>query len=159
MKEILIPICAAALLTAVYKALSPGGKQSAQIKLLAACFFAVTVIRAAAGAVGAWDIPELAFTDGSYNDYTVRITDTLKAETADALRRTIEERLSEEGLSPEKIYIDVHIADNGRISINEIRLVFAASTDSVRAERAAAAVRSITGGSVAVYAEVPGGSR
>ena len=159
MKEILIPICAAAIMTAVYKAIVPAGKSASQIKLLAACFFAVTVIRAAAGAAGLIDIPASGITDGTYNDYSVQVTETMKSETVNALRRSIEERLAEENIVPEKIYIDVHIADNGRISINEIRLVFTGNADPMQAERAAAIVRSLTGGSVKVYTVVQGGDR
>ncbi|MCR4779477.1 MAG: hypothetical protein K5876_00125 [Ruminiclostridium sp.] len=153
MKEMLVSVCAAALLTAVYKALVPAERSGAQIKLLTACFFVVTAVNAFMGAAGLAELPELTASAGTYNDYTVRVTETVKSETAGALRRAIEERLSEEGIYPEKIYIDVHIADNDRISINEIRLVFAGDDGAPYSERAVAAVRGLVGASVRVSAQ------
>ena len=153
MKEMLITICAAAIMTAVYKAIAPTDRFGTQIKLLTACFFILSVISAVSGLNEAWDISDITIPDGGYNDYSVRLGESISEETAAVLRREISERLAEENIFPEKIYIDIHISDNGRISINEIKLVFDSRYLGNTADRAVVLVKKMTGTSIKVTAE------
>lgn len=154
-RQMLFSICAAAVITAVYKALIPTDRFSAQIKLLISCFFAVTVINAVSGLNDAWDFSDILGADTSYNDYTVQVFGLAEEKTADALRDAIFEKLAEEGIVPEKIYIDVNISDNGSISISDIKLVFGSVSDySENAERAVMLTKRLTGAGIGVTAEL-----
>ena len=153
MKEVLFSICVTAMLTAVYKALVPADRFGAQIKLLVACFFTVSVINAMCGVVPFWDISEITDTDTSYNDYSVRFRELTADETAGNLRKAISEKLGEHGITPEKIYIDVDISDNGSISISEIKLVFVQKEYGLYAEKAIVLARSVVGTKTKISAE------
>lgn len=153
MKEILISICVTAVMTGVYKALVPSDKMSSQVKLLVSCFFMVSVINAVSGAVPFWDISDILDADTSYNDYSVQLEKLTAEETANELRKRISEKLAEENISPEKIYIDVNISDSGSISISEIKLVFIRKEYELHGQRAVVLVRSVTGTKVKVTAE------
>ena len=155
MKEMLFSICAAAVITAVYKALIPSDKFSAQIKLLVACFFAVSVINAVSGLNAAWDFSDILAADTSYNDYNVQVFGLAEEKTADALRAVIYEKLAEEGIFPEKIYIDMNISSGGTISISEIKLVFGSVSDfDSYAQRAVTVTGHIVGSGTGVTAEL-----
>ncbi|MBQ9484445.1 MAG: hypothetical protein IJU82_09655 [Ruminiclostridium sp.] len=153
MKELLISICVTAVMTGVYKALVPSDKMSSQVKLLVSCFFMVSVINAVSGAVPFWDISDILDADTSYNDYSVQLEKLTAEETANELRKRISEKLAEENISPEKIYIDVNISDSGSISISEIKLVFIRKEYELHGQRAVVLVRSVTGTKVKVTAE------
>lgn len=152
MREAIISICAAAIITAVYKALAPTNKFGAQIKLLTVCFFILSAVNAVTGLNEAWDMSGIV-PDSSYHDYSVQFGERVTEETAAVLRRDIAARLAEENIFPEKIYIDTHISDNGSISINEIKLVFSAKDTGDTAERAVDAVKRLVGTSIKVTAE------
>ena len=155
MKEMLFSICAAAVITAVYKALIPSDRFSAQIKLLTACFFAVTVINAVGGLVPAWDFSDILAADTSYNDYTVQVFGIAEEKTADALRKVMYEKLAEEGIVPEKIYADMNISSGGTISISEIKLVFGSVNEyEANAQRAVMITNRLVGTETAVTAEL-----
>ena len=155
MRQMLFSICAAAVITTLYKALIPTERFSAQIKLLISCFFAVTVINAVSGLNAAWDFSDILSADTSYNDYTVQVFGFAEEKTADALRAVIYEKLGEEGIVPEKIYIDVNISDNGSISISDIKLVFGSVSDyAAYAERAVALTKRLAGTGTGVTAEI-----
>ncbi len=153
MNEVLFSVCAASMLTAIYRYFAPTDKFAAQVKLLLACFFVLTVIGAVSGAYDRLDLPDIAQADGAYNDYTVQIKSMTARETAENLRKTIRERLAEKDIRPEKIYIDVNISDTDCISISEVRLVFTADEYDANAKRAVVLVRRMTGTDVAVTAE------
>lgn len=140
-------------MTGVYKALVPSDKMSSQVKLLVSCFFMVSVINAVSGAVPFWDISDILDADTSYNDYSVQLEKLTAEETANELRKRISEKLAEENISPEKIYIDVNISDSGSISISEIKLVFIRKEYELHGQRAVVLVRSVTGTKVKVTAE------
>ena len=154
MKEMLVSICAAAILTAVYKAFAPMDRFGAQLKLLVACFFAVSVIGAVSGTSAVADIAEIAATDTSYNDYSVQFGQLTAEETANNLRAAVSAQLAEEGIVPEKIYVDVNIPDSGSISISEIKLVFGQTDYALYAQRAVVLTRKITGTKIKVTAEL-----
>lgn len=153
MREALISICAAAIITAIYKALIPSDKFISQIKLLTACFFILSAVSAVSGLNDAWDISDIIVPDGSYNDYSVQIGTAVSEETVNILRRNIYEKLAEENIFPEKIYIDINISDNSRISINEIKLVFDENDYNLYAERAVVLIRKLAGTTIKVTAE------
>ena len=155
MKSVLFSICAAAVVTAVYKAVAPVEKFSGQIKLLISCFFILTVISAVSGASGLWDFSDITAIDTSYTDYTVQLKRMTAEETANALKKSIAEKLSEAGMPPEKIYIDVNISDTGSISINEIKLVYEADGYDEYSQQAVRLVRQLTGTRIKVTAELP----
>lgn len=140
-------------MTGVYKALVPSDKMSSQVKLLVSCFFMVSVINAVSGAVPFWDISDILDADTSYNDYSVQLEKLTAEETANELRKRISEKLAEENISPEKIYIDVNISDSGSISISEIKLVFIRKEYELHGQRAVVLVKSVTGTKVKVTAE------
>ena len=141
-------------MTGVYKALVPSDKASSQIKLLVSCFFTVSVINAVSGAVPFWDISDILEADTSYNDYSVQLEKLTADETANALRRRISEKLAEENIVPEKIYVDVNISDSGSISISEIKLVFIRKEYELHGQRAVVLAKSVTGTKVKVTAEL-----
>ncbi len=153
MSEVLFSICAASIMTAIYRYLAPTDKFGSQIKLLLACFFVLTITGVVGRAFGGWELPKLAEADGSYADYSVRVRQLTAEETAKELRSTIRARLTENGMAPEKIYIDVNISDTGSISISEIRLVFDDNGYAQYAERAVGLVRRMTGTKTKVTAE------
>ncbi len=155
MKEVLVSICVTAIMTAVYRALSPTDKFGAQIKLVISCFFAVTVISAVSGIIPFWDISDILNADTSYNDYSVQLGKLTAEETANSLRRTLTEELAKEGITPEKIYIDVNISDKGSISISEITLVFEQAEYELLAQRAVVLAQRLVGTKTKVTAETP----
>lgn len=159
MKEVLLSACVTAILTAVYKALAPTDKLGSQIKLLAACFFIVSVISAADGAASLFDLSDIMNADTSYNDYSVQFNKMTADETANELRRVISEKLEKENIAPENIYIDVNISDKGSISISEIKLVFGKEDHAVYSERAVALTRQLVGKGIKITAETDSRSK
>lgn len=152
MNEVLYSICAASIVTALYRYLAPTDKFGSQIKLLLACFFVLTAVNAVGNALGGWEMPDIS-TDAAYIDFGGDVKKLTAEETAKELRGRIRETLLQNGISPKKIYIDVNISDSGSISIIEIRLVFDDDGYERDAERAAALVRRVTGAGVKVTAE------
>ncbi|MBP3857157.1 MAG: hypothetical protein IK990_16245 [Ruminiclostridium sp.] len=155
MKEMLLSICVTAIFTAVYRALTPSDKFAPQVKLLVACFFAVSAVNAAGGVLPFWDITDILNADTSYNDYSVQLRQLTAEETADSVRAAVAGVLKKEGIIPEKIYVDVNIADNGSISISEIKLVFGQADYELYAARAVVLAGRVTGTAVKVTAETP----
>ena len=151
-KEILFGISAAAIITAVFKALTPSEKFSSQIKLLIACFFVSSAISAVTTGFGFDPKSIISGADSGYNDYSVQIRELTADETADALRTALKEKLSEENIFPEKIYIGVNISESGSISISEIRLVFRNAGEEEK-QRAVQLVKSCTDRNTEVTAE------
>ena len=158
MKNALVSICVTAIMTAVYRALAPTDKFGSQVKLLISCFFVVSVIGAVSGAVPLLDISGTVSADTSYNDYSVQLEKLTAEETANNLRRVISERLAEEGIAPEKIYVGVNISDKGSISISEVGLVFRQPAYDMYAGRAVVLVHKLVGTKTKVTAELPAGS-
>ncbi|MBO6229977.1 MAG: hypothetical protein J6O50_05370 [Ruminiclostridium sp.] len=153
MKELLLSVCVTALMTSVYKALVPADRFSAQIKLLVACFFAVSVINALSGVLPFGDISDILSADTSYTDYSVQLRQLTSEEVAGEMRKLISEKLAEENIVPEKIYIGVNISDSGSISISEIRLVFIREDHEQYADRAVVLVKRLVGTKIKVTAE------
>ena len=153
MKETIISICAAAIITAIYKAIAPTEKFGAQIRLLTVCFFILSAVNAVAGLNDAWDLSDMTVPDSSYNDYSVQFGQSVSEETASVLRRDIAELLAENNIFPEKIYIDTHISDNGSISINEVKLVFDKKELGKHTDRAAVLVKRMLGTSIKITVE------
>ena len=141
-------------MTAIYRLIAPTDRFGAQIKLLISCFVILTVINAVSGEIPAWDISDILGADMSYNDYAVQLDNAVTEETARQLRDRIAEILAEEDIHPEKIYIDINISDKGRISINEIKLVFGMKEYENNAERAAVLIEQEVGTKIKVTAEV-----
>lgn len=137
MNNFLFNISAAAIITTVFKLLSPEERYGRQIKLLISCFFIVTIISFFRNSTEFIDFSNIIDTKAPYNDYTVTFEKHTANETANNLRQKIKEHLLEENIIPEKIYIDINITDNSSISINEIRLVF----DNIYSEAAERAVK------------------
>ena len=154
MKNVLFSICAAAIMTALYRIIAPSDRFGAQIKLLISCFVILTVINAVSGEIPMWDISDILTADTSYNDYTVQLDNAMTEETARRLHDRIREVLEEEDIHPEKIYIDVNISDKGRISINEIKLVFGMKEYEKNAEKAVVLIGQETGTKIKVTAEM-----
>lgn len=159
MKEVLFSVCAAAVLTAVYKALAPTDKFGAQIKLIAACFFTVTVISAVDSEISLFDLSDILNADTSYNDYSAQLEMLTSDEVSNELRRVIKERLAEENIYPEKIYINVNISDNGSISISEITLVFKSRDFELYSERTVVLVNRAVGTGVKLVVETDTGMK
>ncbi len=144
MRSVLFQICAAAMITAVLKALLPSEKCSKQIKILISCYFIVVVITAFRSQPLLDNFFSEFSIDTEYYDYSVSLERHTADETALILRQRLEEKLSEVGIYPEKIYIDVNIADSSSISISEIRLVLRKPTEEIK-EKAVRTVRSYVG--------------
>lgn len=139
MNEILLNICITAVLVSVFKTLIPDERKAKPIRLLLSCFFIIVVFNSVKGNMHLdllGDLPEI---NTDYNDYSVEFSRQTAEEAANELREKIRETLCNEGIVPEKIYIDINISENSSISFNEIRLVF----DDISAESAERAV-SIT---------------
>ena len=159
MNEILFSICVTALITALYKALVPSDKMSSQIKLLVSCFFVLSVMSVIRGGTDIGELTDIVSIDTSYNDYSAELEEMTAYETANSLKRVIGERLSEAGITPEKIYIDVNITDNGSISISEVKLVFDTDGYEQFSQRAVFLTKQITGTKIKVTAELTPQSR
>jgi len=137
MNNILLNISITAIITAVFKLLIPEERCGKQIKLLISCFFIVTVINALNDNSILINLKNIVNSETSYNDYSITFEKQTADETANILREKIKNKLSEENIFPEKIYIDINISQSKSISINEIRLVF----DDLTSESAERAVR------------------
>ena len=153
MKNVLFSICAAAIMTAIYRLIAPSDRFGAQIKLLISCFLVLTVMNAVSGEIPMWNISDILNADTSYNDYAVELDNAVTEETARRLHDRIKEVLDEEDIHPEKIYIDINISDKGRISINEIKLVFGMAEYETNAEKAIVLIKRETGTEIKVTAE------
>ncbi|MBP5603979.1 MAG: hypothetical protein J6X60_00315 [Ruminiclostridium sp.] len=75
-------------------------------------------------------------------------------ETAKRLKERISDKLAEEKISPEKIYIDINIPDGRSISINEIKLVFGQNDYEIKSERAIVLTKQLVGTKIKVTAEI-----
>lgn len=144
MREILFQICAAAMITAVIKAILPSEKCNRQIKLLISCYFIVIVISGFRTASFPLDFFSELSEQTEYHDYSVYFDRQTSEETARLLHDRLTEKLNENGIYPKKIYIDVNIAESSGISISEIRLVLNNQSEQTR-ERAVKLVRSYVG--------------
>lgn len=144
MRSILFQICAAAMITAVLKALLPSEKCSKQIKILISCYFIVVIVTAFRSQPLFEGIFSGFGVDTKYYDYSVSLERHTADETALILRQRLGEKLNEQEIYPEKIYIDVNIADSSSISISEIRLVLKNSNEEIK-EKAVRIVRSYVG--------------
>lgn len=144
MRDILFQICAAAMITAVIKAILPSDKCTRQIKLLISCYFIVVVISGFRSASFPWDFFSELTDQTEYNDYTVSFDRQTAEETARLLHERLSENLNENGIYPKKIYIDVNITGTSGISISEIRLVLNNQSEEI-AERAVKLVQGYVG--------------
>jgi len=144
MRSVLFQICAAAMITAVLKALLPSEKCSRQIKILISCYFIVIVITGFSSQPFLEDIFSDFSIDTEYYDYSVSLERHTADETALLLRQRLGEKLNDGGIYPEKIYIDVNIADSSSISISEIRLVLKNLNEEIKA-KAVRIIRSYVG--------------
>lgn len=144
MRSVLFQVCAAAMITAVLKALLPSEKAGKQIKILISCYFIVVIITAFRSQPLFEDIFSGFGIDTEYYDYSVSLERHTANETALILRQRLGEKLNEEGIYPEKIYVDVNITDSSSISISEIRLVLKKSNEEIK-EKAVRIVRSHVG--------------
>ncbi|MCM1334580.1 MAG: hypothetical protein NC084_05250 [Bacteroides sp.] len=151
MGEILFRVSAAAILTAAVKALVPSERYEKQFKILLSCFFLAATVGAFREGFGALDLPDL-LTEGGYRDYSVQVEKMTADEIGAALKDGIRAALAEENISPEKIYVGVHISGETNISISEIRLVFK-SADEAEKQRAVRITKGLVGLETAVIAE------
>lgn len=154
MNEILIEICTAAIVTAIFRLLVPDERNGKQIKLLISCFFIISVIGIFKNNIDADIFDDILNTDTSYRNYDVILEKQTADKAADNLREKIRYELQKENIIPEKIYIDINIYENRSISFNEIRLVFS-DISSEAAERAVRITEKCTGNEIKVSLEEP----
>lgn len=152
MNEIIFSICICAVITAIFKMLIPSDKFEKQVKLVISCFFVVSVMTLAGEGVGIDDLRDIFNTDIEYVDYSAEFYKLTADEVADELRQRIRDKLQQEGISSEKIYIGVNISDSGSISISEIGLVLE-EFNEYDAERAVMITRSLVGKETEVEVE------
>lgn len=150
-------ISAAAVLTAVVKALVPSEQYEKQFKILISCFFIAVAANALSSLGPLSDIFDVIGTDAAYNDYTVQVKEQTAGEIASALRTRISDELRKKNIFPEKIYIDVNILGETNISISEVRLVFKKGTSEEEMQRAVSVTRDLTGNEIKVFSEELGG--
>lgn len=151
MREILFQVSAAAVLTAVVKALIPSERYEKQFGILLSCFFLSVAVGAFRERLPFSGLSEALDPAGGYYDYTVQLERQTAEEIAANLREGIRSALAAEELFPEKIYVGVHISGESDISISEIRLVFKdADADG---QRAARIVKGLVGARTSVTVE------
>lgn len=152
MREILFQVSAAAVLTAVVKALIPSERYDRQFRLLLSAFFISVAVGAFRGQFSSADLSDALDLSGGYHDYTVQLERQTAEEIAANLRGGIRSALAEENIFPEKIYVDVHISGETNISISEIRLVLK-QTGEDEAQRAVRITKGLVGAQTAVTVE------
>ncbi len=152
MNEIIFGICICAVITAIFRMLIPSDKFEKQVKLVISCFFVVSVMSLIGECAGINDFSDIFDIDTEYVDYSAELYKLTADEVADELRERIKEKLQQEGISTEKIYIGVNISDSGSISISEIGLVLE-DFNEYDAERAVMITRSLVGKETEVEAE------
>ncbi len=124
MDKILLSISAAAVITVIFRIAMPDERYNKQMRLIISCFFIVVVINMLSNNIELNKIENILKYENNYLDFD----DTYKRQTADEIannmRVDLYERLNQEKINPEKIYIDVNISENDSISISKIKLVF-----------------------------------
>ena len=153
MNNILLNVCVAAIITAVFKMLMPDGRNNRQIRLLISCYFIVSIINIF-NDNSFFELNDYINIDTEYVDYSLVLKKQTADETANTLRERINQELNEESIFPEKIYIDVNILESSSISISKIRLVFK-DIGAIEAERAVELTRKCTGYEIEVKLEEP----
>lgn len=148
----LFRISAAAVLTAVVKALIPSERYEKQFKILLSCFFITAAVGAFREGFSLSDLSDALAAESGYHDYTVQVTRQTADEIAAKLRDGIREALEKENIFPEKIYIDVNISSETNISISEIRLVFKNAGEEEK-QRAVRITKGLVGIQTVVTAE------
>lgn len=151
MREILFQVSAAAVLTAVVKALIPSEQYEKQFKILLSCFFLSVAVGAFRERFSFSEISAAFDPSGGYYDYTVQLEQQTADEIAANLREGIRSALEAEQIFPEKIYIDVHISGESDISISEIRLVLKEAGEE--GQRAVRITQGLVGAQTAVTVE------
>ncbi len=152
MREILFQVCAAAVLTAVVKALVPSERYEKQFRLLISCFFIAVVLKAFGSFSSLPALTEIFDSEIPYNDYSVQVSEQTAEEIAGQLRTRLREELEKKNIFPEKIYVGVNILNENNISISEIRLVFKNAAEDEK-QRAVSAVKKLVGNQAEVTAE------
>lgn len=152
MQEMLFRVSAAAVLTAVIKALIPSERYEKQFRILLSCFFIAAAVGAFREGFSVSGISDALTAESGYHDYTVQVTRQTADEIAVKLRDGIREALGQENIFPEKIYVDVNISSETNISISEIRLVFQKACEEER-QRAVRITKGLVGLQTAVIAE------
>lgn len=152
MNNIIFSICAAAIITAVFRTLIPDERMGKQVNMVVSCFFLVTVMNLVADIDFLSTFHNILEMDMNYNDYSVIYEMQTADETANILRSRLYKELEKENINPEKIYIDINISKSKSISISKIRLVFP-NKDSFEAERAVEITTEYTGNEIEVSAE------
>ncbi len=152
MNEILINICTAAIITAIFKMLVPGEMAGKQVKILLSCFFVVSVINVFKNNININLSDYITDMNYSYSDYSLVLEKQTADTAANNLRERIKKELLNENITPQKIYIDINISESGSISFNEIRLVFN-DIYSEAAERAVRITEECTGYEIKVSLE------
>lgn len=124
MNDMLFNISMTAILTGIIKALIPNEKFEKQMRLLISVFFLVVCMIFFGKGFDLSFINEICSIETGYRDYSVQVNQLTAQETAKILKGNIKEALAEEGIYPEKIYIDTTISDNDSIFITEVKLIF-----------------------------------
>lgn len=152
MSNILLSISAAAIVTAVFRMMSPEEKYGKQIKLIISCFFIIVVLNAFSSNFNFTKLDEILNIESIYIDYDNIFKKQTIDETANNLKLRLYEQLDKNGIKPEKIYVDVNISENNCISISKIKLVFV-DVHTFEAERAVSIAEEMCGHEITVELE------
>ncbi len=152
MNSILLSISAAAIVTAVFRIMTPEDKYGKQIKLIISCFFIVVVMNIFSDNINFFEISEILNSENVYSDFEDVFRKQTADEVANSLRTGLYQKFAEEGIEPEKIYIDVNISENDCISISKIKLVFG-DANTCEAERAVSIADKFCGYEITVELE------
>ena len=153
MKEILMNIAIAAILSGLFKLLLPENGMKKQINLLIACFFLSSVVFFITNGDVTFIADAKSLSDqGGYVDFTAQYTLETQKAIAQELGEQVTLSLEDQGIRVKEIRVNVHISDNNSISINEILLVLYQS-DGLDIETVRDLVREKVGDEILVTVE------
>lgn len=129
MSGVLLNICFVAVAVSLVRMLIPDNRYQKQMSFLVACFFTASVVFYVTGADA--DLSGLAAEmkeAGRYVDFSEEVSRERASEIGKEISDSVRQVLEDEGISPEKIYVNVNISGLYSISISEIKLVLPRSS-------------------------------
>lgn len=163
LRDLVLSLCIAGVVSAVYRMLAPSGTFDRQLRLLIALFFLLAIVTPFLG--GRMRLDTLAVAGTGRESSSMQLENAVNAQLASQaagnLERTLRQTLEEAGGSVAEIRADVHIGEGYSISISEIQLVLRRDS-ALSAEQAETLAAKEVGGEAVVtaaYAEVESGGQ
>lgn len=155
MRETILSVALIAVATGIFKLLMPDGSFKKQIAFLTACFFAVSCINFICGGFDLSELEAFTYDEGAYVDFSVEAYRLTQTEIANELARDLKEKLSENQISVDEIYVIIDISSSYSISIKQVRLAFSADS-AADAPAAEELVKKEVGDDIEIVTQIKG---